>query len=88
MKKSPGLRLAVLFCLVAAVLHDRVTQMPLKQALTSYSDVAETERYQWPLSAFVPGVLQSFDLPDCYRELQRKKLDRLNLFPPPASPPD
>jgi dienelactone hydrolase len=61
----------------AAVLHERVIQVTLKHALTSYADVAETERYQWPLSAFVPGVLQAFDLPDCYRELERKKLKQI-----------
>jgi pimeloyl-ACP methyl ester carboxylesterase len=61
----------------AAVLHDRVTEVTLKHALTSYAEVAETERYQWPLSALVPGVLQSFDLPDCYRELERKKLRQI-----------
>jgi len=61
----------------AAVLHDRVTQVTLKHALTSYAEVAETERYHWPLSTFVPGVLKAFDLPDCYRELERKKLRQI-----------
>ncbi len=61
----------------AAVLHDRVTQVTLKHALASYADIAETERYQWPLSAFIPSVLHSFDLPDCYRELERKQLRQI-----------
>lgn len=61
----------------AAVLHERVTQVTLKHALASYAEVAETELYQWPLSAIIPGVLQAFDLPDCYRELQRKKLRQI-----------
>lgn len=61
----------------AAVLHDRVTDVTLKHALASYGEVAETERYNWPLSAIVPGVLQSLDLPDCYRELERKKLRQI-----------
>lgn len=61
----------------AAVLDERVTQVTLKHALASYAEVAETERYGWPLSAFVPAVLQAFDLPDCYRELQRKKLRQI-----------
>ncbi len=61
----------------AAVLHERITQVTLKHALKSYADVAETERYQWPLSAIVPGVLQAFDLPDCYRELEKKKLRQI-----------
>ncbi|MBX7123336.1 MAG: acetylxylan esterase [Opitutaceae bacterium] len=66
----------------AGVLHDLVKQVTLKHALTSYADVAESERYQWPLATFVPGVLKAFDLPDCYRELERKKLRQIE----PASP--
>jgi dienelactone hydrolase len=61
----------------AAVLHDAVKQVTLKNALTSYRAVAETEDYTWPLSSFVPGVLASFDLPDCYRELARKSLRQI-----------
>ena len=33
--------------------------------------------YSWPLSAFLPGVLEHFDLPDCYRALQAKKLRQI-----------
>lgn len=62
----------------AAVLHAGVTQVTLKHALTSYADIAEAERYQWPLSALVPGVLNSFDLPDCYRELGKKSLRQID----------
>jgi dienelactone hydrolase len=58
----------------AAVLADGVTQVTLKHALTSYAEVAESEEYDWPLSSFVPGVLEQFDLPDCYRALESKKL--------------
>lgn len=61
----------------AAVLHDRVVQVTLKHALTSYADVAETRDYDWPWAALVPGVLKSFDLPDCYRELKRKQLRQI-----------
>ena len=43
----------------------------------SYSDIAETEDYKWPLSAFVPGVLEKWDLPDCYQALEEKKLKRV-----------
>lgn len=62
----------------ASVLHDSVTQVTLKHALTSYAEVAETEAYKWPLSVLVPGVLRTFDLPDCYRELARKKLRQVD----------
>ena len=59
---------------LAAVVSDDVKQVTLKHAMTSWSSVAETERYTWPLSSFVPGVLRSFDLPDCYRVLATKNL--------------
>jgi dienelactone hydrolase len=58
----------------AAVLSPDVTQVTLKHALSSYSAVAESESYTWPLSSFVPAVLQTFDLPDCYRALAARKL--------------
>lgn len=61
----------------AAVLSDAVTQVTLKHALTSYALVAETERYTWPLSSFVPGILQHCDLPDCYAALEHKKLRQI-----------
>ena len=61
----------------AAVLSDRVTQVTLKNALTSYADVARAETYAWPLSAFVPGVLLEFDLKTCYDVLEAKKLTQI-----------
>jgi hypothetical protein len=61
----------------AAVLSSRVSQITLKHPLKSYADVAQTEEYKWPLSALVPNVLIFFDLPDCYRELERTKKLRL-----------
>jgi dienelactone hydrolase len=61
----------------AAVLSRDVTQVTLKHALTSYTEMAETEDYRWPLSAMLPGVLRAFDLPDCYRELGTKKLRQI-----------
>lgn len=62
----------------AAVLSDLVTRVTLKNALTSYADVARAETYTWPLSCFVPGVLESFDLPECYKALGAKKLKQLD----------
>lgn len=58
----------------AALLSENVVQVTLKNSLTSYSDIAETEMYKWPLESFVPGVLKVFDMPDCYRSLENKKL--------------
>lgn len=56
----------------AAILGPNVTQVTLKGALKSYRDLAENELYDWPLSAMVPDVLKSFDLPDCYAALGKK----------------
>ena len=61
----------------AAVLSDQVTRVTLKNALTSYAAVAESEDYSWPLSALLPNVLARFDLPDCYRVLQAKQLQQI-----------
>ena len=61
----------------AAVLSGAVAQVTLKHALTSYADVAEAEQYSWPLSALVPGVLTTLDLPDCYAALESKQLRQI-----------
>jgi len=61
----------------AALLSDTVKQVTLKNALTSYSDIAESEDYNWPLSYLLPGVLKEFDLPDCYRALEEKGLKQI-----------
>ncbi len=58
----------------AALLGEGVKQVTLKNALTSYSAIAESEEYGWPLSSLLPGVLENFDLPDCYRALAAKEL--------------
>lgn len=61
----------------AAVLSDQVKQVTLKNALTSYRDIAESEDYAWPLSTLLPNVLSRFDLPDCYQTLKAKKLRQI-----------
>ncbi len=58
----------------AATLSERVTKVTLKHALTSYAAIAESEEYDWPLSALVPNALATFDLPDCHRALAAKGL--------------
>lgn len=70
----------------AAVLTPSVVQVTLKNALTSYRDVAEAESYGWPLSAFLPGVLRHFDLPDCYRALASRKLRLIEPWSAAAKP--
>lgn len=57
-----------------------VSHVTLKNALTSYADVAESELYKWPLSSFIPRVLEKFDLPDCYQALGDKKLKQIEAW--------
>jgi len=58
----------------AALLSPHVAQLTLKHPLRSFSEVAEAEDYDWPLAALIPNVLAHFDLPDCYRRLEGKRL--------------
>jgi len=70
----------------AAVLSDRVKQVTLKNALTSYQEIAESPDYAWPLSTLVPNILAAFDLPDCYQVLQPKSLRQIDPWGPNAKP--
>lgn len=70
----------------AGVLSDRVTQVTLKNSLTSYQEIAESKDYAWPLSTLVPNVLSAFDLPDCYRALEAKDLRQIEPWGPSAKP--
>lgn len=63
----------------AAVLSDSVKRVTLKNALSSYSDIAENAEFNWPLSTLIPGVLKQFDLPDCYEALQSKGLTQVDM---------
>jgi hypothetical protein len=62
------------------LLSDNVVQVTLKNAPVSFHDVAVTEDYKWPYAALLPGVLQQFDLPDCYQALKSKKLANLEVW--------
>jgi dienelactone hydrolase len=62
----------------AGLLSESVKQITLKNALTSYTDIAENEEYNWPLSTLLPGVLKEFDLPDCYNALVSKNLRQID----------
>ncbi|HMX30580.1 MAG TPA: hypothetical protein PKC13_33690, partial [Blastocatellia bacterium] len=57
-----------------------VKQVTLHNALLSYHELTQDERYQWPLSTLPYGVLQRLDLPDCLRELAATK--RLSVVDP------
>lgn len=62
----------------AALLHTGVKRITLKNALTSYAEVACSEDYRWPLAALPPNVLAYFDLPDLYRALAKKNLKKID----------
>ena len=62
---------------LAALLDDRVERVTLINAPNSYSEMAETRMQQWPLSAMLPHVLEHFDLPDVYRELETRGLEMI-----------
>jgi dienelactone hydrolase/pimeloyl-ACP methyl ester carboxylesterase len=60
-----------------ALLSAHVSRVTLKNALDSYTSIAESEAYRLPTSSILPGVLSQIDLPDVYRELARKNLRRV-----------
>ncbi|MFI4875694.1 MAG: alpha/beta hydrolase family protein [Blastopirellula sp. JB062] len=68
----------------ASLLHPSVNQVTLQHALTSYTDLASAETYKWPLSSMTPGILQKFDLPDCYQALESKQLAMIEPWGPQA----
>ena len=61
----------------AAVLDESVSRITLKNALRSYDEIARAADYDWPLSMLPPGILEQFDLPDCYAELESKDLRQI-----------
>jgi dienelactone hydrolase len=68
----------------AALLAPEVRQVTLKHAPRSYAEIAEAEDYAWPFSTFVPRVLETFDLPDCYAALAAKQLQQIEPWGPLA----
>jgi dienelactone hydrolase len=62
----------------AALLDERVGEVTLKNALSSYAAVAETEDYRWPYAQLLPGVLRRFDLPDVYQALAARSFRQLD----------
>ncbi len=57
---------------------DRIASVRLVHPLLSYHELTQAPFYRWPFSAFVPGILKEFDLPDVYRALA----GRLELVDP------
>lgn len=64
----------------ASVLNKNVKKVILKNALSSFSDIAESTFYNWPVSAFPMNVLHHFDLPDCYLTLEGKGLEMIDMW--------
>ena len=58
---------------IAALHRPTVDKITLRNALESYQSIAESEEYQWPLSALIPNVLKHYDLPDIYDALRRTR---------------
>ncbi|MCX8036669.1 MAG: acetylxylan esterase [Candidatus Sumerlaeia bacterium] len=74
-----GRGLGAIWAAFAAVVHPIVRQVTLHNALLSYHELTQDERYAWPLSSMVFGILRHFDLSDCLRELAAtKKLTLVN----------
>ncbi len=61
----------------AALLSPVVRRVTLKNALSSWTEVAVTEDYDWPFAALPHGVLDRFDLPDVYRALEGRSLRKI-----------
>jgi dienelactone hydrolase len=59
--------------LFAAFLHPAVKSLIQLSYLESFHSLTQDDRYQWPFSAMVPGILRHFDLPDLYRETALEK---------------
>lgn len=66
----------------AALLHDAVKTVTLKNALTSYLELAQTEDYQWPYAIMLPNVLAHFDLPEVHAALKVKNLQSTDPWGP------
>ena len=62
---------------IASLHRASVQTITLKGALKSYQSIAETEAYNWPLSALIPNALLHFDLPDIYQALRATRQLRM-----------
>jgi hypothetical protein len=67
-----------LLALFAALFHERVSSVTLKNAPRSFIEWTQTPLVAWPAANFLRGVLKICDLPDCMRALG----DRLHIIEP------
>ncbi len=75
-----GRGLGAIWATFAGVLHPAVKHVTLHNALLSYHELTQSATYAWPLSSLVFDALHHFDLPDCLRELAKRK--QLTLVKP------
>ena len=68
-----------LLVLYAAALDDRIQSAAVNGALLSYAAITESELYTHRSSAFVPGVLRHFDLPEVAALVAPRRLLLLNI---------
>ncbi|MEA3406921.1 MAG: hypothetical protein U9R48_02420, partial [Chloroflexota bacterium] len=61
-----------LIALFAALLHESVTEVTLKNAPQSYREWTQVPLVDWPVANGLRGMLQHFDLEDCMRALGDK----------------
>ncbi len=61
----------------AAVLETKVRTVTLKNALSSYVEVAADPDYRWPYALLIPGALPKLDLPEVYASLASKNLHNI-----------
>jgi len=58
--------------LFASLLHSDIRTVTLKNAPLSYHAMTQVPLVAWPAANFPRGVLEHFDLPDCYRALGKR----------------
>lgn len=65
---------AGLWCLYAAALDERISNLICSKSLLSYRALAQSDRYLHGADVFVPEILQYFDLPDVAAALAPRPL--------------
>jgi hypothetical protein len=67
-----------LLALFAALFHDKVSAVTLKNGPLSFGEWTQTPLVRWPAANFLRGILKVCDLADCMQELG----DRLRIVEP------
>ena len=69
-----GRGLGAVVCAFASLVSDFPERVTLVNGILSYREIAQSAVYRWPLSSFLPCVLEYFDLPDIFNVLERRDL--------------